>query len=111
MYEVSDGERTALAAAGALNPKEYRDVRASAAAMAPLVEASGGAVYRYAAEGVPLLRKVRPERAKAGRGWIGFDANRAYRVAGVAQTPLLPPLLGLILLGGLITLAWYREAR
>lgn len=111
MYEIGDGKGTALAAAGALNPKEYRDVRATGERMRPLVSATGGAIRRMATDGVPDLRKVRPERERSGRGWIGLQANRAYRVTGVAQMPLLPPLLGLILLAGLAILAWFREAR
>ena len=111
MYEVSDGERTALAAAGALNPKEYQDVRSSGAKLTPLVESSGGAIVRVAGKEAPRLRKVRPGRERAGRGWIGFQENGAYRVTGVAEMPLLPPVLGLILLGGLLAMAWLREAR
>jgi len=111
MYEVSDGDRTALAAAGALNPKEYRNVRASADKMRPLVAATGGGVAQYAADGVPRLRKVDPGRQRSGAGWFGLQDNDAYRVTGVARMPLLPPLVGLILVGGLILLAWFREAR
>jgi hypothetical protein len=111
MYEVSDGDQTALAAAGALNPKEYRNVRASAEKMRPLVAATGGGVAQYAADGVPRLRKVDPGRQQSGAGWFGLQDNDAYRVTGVAQMPLLPPWAGLILVGALILLAWFREAR
>ena len=111
MYEVSDGDQTALAAAGALNPKEYRNVRASAEKMRPLVEATGGGVAQYAVDGVPRLRKVDPGRQRSGAGWFGLQSNDAYRVTGVARMPLLPPLAGLILVGVLILLAWFREAR
>ncbi len=111
MYEVTDGAQTALAAAGALNPKEYRNVRASPDKMQPLVRATGGGIARYATDGVPRLRKVEPGRERSGRGWIGLKDTNAYRVTGVAQMPLLPPIAALILLGGLIIFAWYREAR
>lgn len=111
MYEVDDGTRTALAAAGALNPLEYRDVRATAERLRPLVEASGGAVTRFAEAGVPSLRKVRPGRERAGRGWIGLQANGAYHVAGVAEVPLLPAVLALALVIATLILAWFREGR
>jgi hypothetical protein len=109
-YELTDGERTAVAAAGPPNPLEYRDVRATQARLNPLVEASGGAHLRIE-EGTPRLRKVDPERDSAGRGWIGLDANRDYRVAGVMEVPLLPAVLALILVLGTLVAAWFREGK
>jgi hypothetical protein len=111
LYEVSDGSHTALAAAGALNPLEYRDVRATPDKLRPLVEASGGAVSRFATQELPSLRKVRPDRAHSGRGWIGLQENSAYRVTGVAEASLLPAILALILAAGTLTFAWFREGR
>jgi hypothetical protein len=109
-YELSDGTRTAVAAAGPPNPLEYRDVRATRARLNPLVDASGGAHVRIA-DGVPRLRKVDPERDSAGRGWIGLDANRDYRVAGVMEVPLLPAILALILVLATLIAAWFREGK
>jgi hypothetical protein len=109
-YELSDGERTAVAAAGPPNPREYRDVRSTRERLGPLVEASGGAHVRID-DGVPRLRKVDPDRASAGRGWIGLDANRDYRVAGVMEVPLFPAVLALILVLGTLIAAWFREGK
>jgi hypothetical protein len=109
-YQFTDGERTAVAAAGPPNPLEYRDVRSTGERLAPLVEASGGGTLRVA-DGVPRLRKVAPDRDSAGRGWIGLDANRDYRVAGVTEVPLFPAVLALILVLGLLIAAWFREGR
>lgn len=109
-YELSDGERTAVAAAGPPNPLEYRDVRSTRERLGPLVDASGGAHVRVD-DGVPRLRKVDPERDSAGRGWIGLDANRDYRVAGVMEVPLLPAVLALILVLGTLIAAWFREGK
>jgi predicted Rdx family selenoprotein len=111
LYRVDDGRRTALAAAGPLNPREFEDLRASAAALAPLIEASGGTVVRLATAKLPSLRKVSPRRDRFGRGWIGFTANRGYVVTGVAQTPLLPAIVLLFLALGSALFAWYREGR
>lgn len=109
-YELSDGSRTAVAAAGPPNPLEYRDVRSTRERLNPLVEASGGAHVRIE-NGVPRLRKVDPDRDSAGRGWIGLDANRDYRVAGVMEVPLLPAVLALILVLGTLVAAWFREGK
>jgi hypothetical protein len=111
LYRIGDGRRTALAAAGPLNPREFEDLRASPAALAPLVEASGGTVLRLATEKLPGLRKVGPRRDRFGRGWIGITANRGFVVTGVAQAPLLPEIVLLFLTLGAALFAWYREGR
>jgi hypothetical protein len=111
LYRVGDGSRTALAAAGPLNSREFEDLRASPDKLAPLIEASGGTVVRLIADGLPSLRKVNPRRDRFGRGWIGVTANRAYVITGVAQTPLLPAFALLLLTLGAALMAWYREGR
>ncbi|SMF46638.1 hypothetical protein SAMN06265365_11521 [Tistlia consotensis] len=111
LYRVSDGTRTALAAAGALNPKEYEDPRASAEPTAAIREESGGGLVRLADTPQVALRKVAPGRDRHGRGWLGVLSHGAYLVTGVERAPLLPALAGLALaLGGLL-LAWRREGR
>ncbi|MCH7865008.1 MAG: hypothetical protein IIC56_07335 [Proteobacteria bacterium] len=110
LYRVSDGTQTALAAAGALNPLELSDLRASADKVRAVTEASGGGIV-WIADGMPEFRRTRPGRDSAGRGWIGLVANKSFVVSGLAQVPLLPDFLVLILvLGGLMS-AWYREGR
>jgi hypothetical protein len=115
IYRVRDGARTVLAAAGALNPLELADLRATAERLEPAVAANGGGAYWLidgrGEAGLPELRRVRPERRAAGDTWLGLRANGDYRVTGVQQVPLLPALLLLFLaLGGLL-LAWHREGR
>lgn len=111
LYEVTDGTRTALAALGALNPQEFRAPLATDGRMKPLVEASGGGLIHLAADGVPSLRKVRADRDREGRGWLGVVSRGAYQVTGVERLPLLPPLLALVLALGLLLMAWRREGR
>ncbi len=108
---MSDGERTALAAAGPLNPKEFEDLRASAHLLEPLIEASGGAVVPLSSADLPSLRKVRPGRSMAGRGWLGIESKGRYVVTGVRQTSLLPALLVLLAALSVLFAAWYREGR
>jgi len=111
LYRIDDGQRTALAAAGPLNPREFEDVRATAAVLGPLVEASGGAIVRLASDALPRVRKVGANRDRKGRGWIGLSANGEYVVTGIDQAPLLPAVAALILVLGACLLAWYREGR
>jgi hypothetical protein len=111
LYRVSDGERTALAAAGPLNPKEFEDLRASADHIGPLVDASGGGLLSLATADPPTVRKVRPGRSMAGRGWLGVEDKGRYVVTGVRQTSLLPALLVLLVTLAVLLAAWHREGR
>ncbi|HEX9791274.1 MAG TPA: hypothetical protein VGA60_11470 [Kiloniellales bacterium] len=111
LYRISDGQRTAMAAAGPLNPREFRDMRASAAPMAEVLKDSGGTALRLAGNSLPDVRKVRPSRDRFGRGWIGMVANESYVVTGVSQASLLPTPILLLLILGAGLLAWYREGR
>jgi len=111
LYRVSDGEHTALAAAGPLNPVEFADVRATAEKLAPLVKASGGGTFWLSEGGVPEVRRVSPGRAAAGHGWMGLRQNGDYVVTGFSETPLLPGIAALLLAIGLFVAAWRREGR
>ena len=82
LYRVNAGDRTALAAAGPPNPLEFEDLRASAAAAQPLVQESGGGLFRLASGDVPTVRRVSPSRDRQGDDWLGVLRNgrlRRYR--------------------------------
>ncbi len=111
LYRVTDGTRTALAAAGALNPIELADVRATDEKVAADVTATGGGTYWIGQGSIPDIRRVGPDRTAAGRSWMGMRQNGDYVVTGVSETPLLPGLLALILVLGAFLLAWRREGR
>ena len=111
LYRVSDGTRTALAAAGALNPIELADVRTTDEKLQPAAKATGCGIHWVGPGSLPDLRRVAPERSSAGRNWIGFRANGDYVVTGVKEVPLLPGFLALLLALGTFILAWRREGR
>ncbi len=111
LYRIDDGARTALAAAGPINPREFEDARSSADILRPLIEESGGAAVRLAGGNLPQIKKVNANRDRFGRGWIGLAAKREYVVTGVEQTPLLPAFAVLILVLGASLFAWFREGR
>ena len=110
LYRVTDGTRTALAAAGPLNPIEFADVRATPEKLEPLATASGGGVF-WIADGIPELRRVSAGRMTAGSGWMGLRENGDYLVAGFTETPLLPAIAALLLAVGTLIAAWRREGR
>jgi hypothetical protein len=111
LYRVSDGALTTYVAVRPIGAEELADMRATPERMAPLVEASGGAVKWLADGGAPALRKVATNRALSGRDWVGLRRNDRYLVTGASQLPLLPAVLALLLLLGTLGFAWYREGR
>ncbi len=109
VWRVGDGKEQAFVAAGAADPLEMADLRATASLLAPLVRASGGGIDWLGAGGVPALRPVERGETAAGRGWIGVVRNHAHLVTGITSVPLLPSWAALPLLIGLMILAWQRE--
>ncbi len=109
LYRIDDGARTALAAAGALNPKEFADLRASPEPLAKIVaEGRGGALW-LSQEPDPAIRKVAADRNRAGSDWLGLLDRQSYLVTGVSERPLLPSWAYLGLALGLAFAAWRRE--
>ncbi|MDG5497093.1 hypothetical protein [Niveispirillum sp. BGYR6] len=115
IWRVTDGERTALAVVGTLNPPELADMRSTTEKLAPVAKATGGGFFWLAPDGgageIPSVRRTRPDRDQAGSGWLGLRANGDYTVTGVTQVPLLPGLLVLAGVLGLLLAAWRREGR
>ncbi len=112
LYRINDGTRTALAAAGALNPIELSDVRTTAEKLQAAADASGGSIsWAGTGQALPDIRRVRPNRNAAGSGWIGFRTNGDYVVTGLNETELLPAWLALVMSLGTLLVAWRREGR
>jgi hypothetical protein len=111
LYRVNDGTRTALAAAGPVNPREFEDARSTPDVLAPLLEESGGGVFRLASGELPQVRKVSASRDRHGRNWLGLVTNKEFVVTGVDQTPLLPAFFILFLVLGASLYAWFREGK
>ncbi len=110
LYRLSDGQRTAIAAVGPLNPLEWSDVRATDSRLQPFAQASGGSTH-WLQDGTPEPRKVRPGRPANGRDWIGFRTNGDYAVVGLDEVALMPALMVLAMVLGMAMIAWRREGR
>jgi hypothetical protein len=114
VWQVTDGTRTAYAAASVSNPLEFADLRATATVLAPLVRASGGSVHwlgeSAADPAVPELRRTEPDRDAAGSFWIGLPRRHDHLVTGIAGLALLPSWVALPLMLGLAVGAWRRES-
>jgi hypothetical protein len=111
LYHFADDNHTTVAAVGAINPREFADVRGTADLLQPIVGESGGRVTWLANDGTPDIRRVRQGSTAGGRDWMGLYRNESYFVTGVRQVSLLPAAAVLILLVGGLMFAWYREGR
>jgi hypothetical protein len=111
LYRVSDGKYSAIAAAGALNPLELGDVRATDEKLKPDIDATGGGLFWIGDGRLPDIRRVSPGRAASGGDWLGLRENGDYIVTGVSEVPLLPGVLALLLLLGVFVAAWRTEGR
>ena len=110
LYRLTDGLLSAVAAAGPLNPREVADMRATDTVLKPLADASGGSVH-WLVDGTPQVRQVDADSSAYGSNWIGLVRNNAYRVTSLTQKPLLPQWATLLILAGLLLLAWRVEGR
>jgi hypothetical protein len=112
VWQASDGTHTAYAAAGAANPPEIADLRATAGGIGKLTRDSGGGVHwlgTRAAMDIPALRRTEPDRPASGGSWIGLQRRHDNIVTGVASLALLPAWLSVPLILALLVLAWRRE--
>lgn len=111
LYRATDGTLSAVTASGPLNPREFADVRATDAILAPVARATGGSVRWLQDSGIPKIRRVRAGETASGSDWIGLRANGAYRVTQVEQEALLPGWVWLLLVIGSVLFAWRVEGR
>ena len=112
VWQVSDGTRSAYAAAGAANPPELSDLRATATVLNRVVRASGGSVHwlgRVGEPQIPELRRTEMGRAASGGSWVGLERKKDHVVTGVASLALLPAWASLPLMLALLVFAWRRE--
>jgi hypothetical protein len=115
VWQATDGTRVAYAAAGAADPPELADLRATASKIGRIARASGGGVHWIgtgqagAAPVMPDLRRTEPERTASGGGWIGLERRHDHLVTGITALALLPAWAALPVLLGLLILAWRRE--
>jgi hypothetical protein len=116
--KAPSGILTAVAHAGAEDPREMSEVTATADKVKPLVEATGGAAFWTRAAGaaadavdVPRVSLLAGAKAFAGSGWMGLRDREAFLTKGVKLTPMFTGLLALAALLALMAAAWWREGR
>ncbi len=110
LYRLVQGDLQRVVAVGISIPREYAQVVANSAALAPAIAATKGGIARI--EDGPIdLRHVSTGRTAAGRGWLGITPRGAYVTQGIRIAPLLPPWAWLALAAMLSLAAWLWEGR
>ncbi|MGB3832054.1 MAG: hypothetical protein WA975_09340 [Mesorhizobium sp.] len=115
LYQVANGDLTALAHVGPVNAPEFAEVVSTEKLLKPAADATGGSVRRLATPSggmaLPAIVPVRASAQAAGDDWIGLRTTDDSVLKAVSRVPLFGGFLGL----GLLLLAlggmWYREGR
>ena len=121
LYQVGNGNLTALAHVGPVNAPEFADVVSTERLLAPAARATGGSVRRLApsqlsaatgqAVSLPSVVPVRSSGEASGRDWIGLRTTDDSVLKSVSRVPLFGGFLGLGLLLLALGSMWYREGR
>ena len=113
LWRATDGTHTALVNIGPLNPREFAEVTSTTQTLRPILEATGGGIWRMAdlAGGVPRIVAVRSGERFAGEDWMGLQMREVSVVRGLGLFPLFAGLSGLLILLAGVAAAWAREGR
>ncbi len=118
LYQVANGDLTALAHVGPVNAPEFADVVSTGEKLKPAADATGGSVRRLAREGLtgtsitlPAIVPVRAAAEASGDDWIGLRTTDDSVLKAVSRVPLFGGFLGLGLLLLALGSMWYREGR
>jgi len=114
LYQIGNGDLTALAHVGPVNAPEFQDTVSTAEVLRPAAEASGGSIRRLgngAGVTLPGIVPVRAGGEASGRDWIGLNTTGDSVLKSVSRTPLFAGFFGLALLLFALGSMWYREGK
>ncbi|TWG97138.1 hypothetical protein L598_002200000220 [Mesorhizobium sp. J18] len=115
LYQIANGDLTALAHVGPVNAPEFADVVSTTEVLQPFADETGGSVRRLAGSGggldVPDILPVRGTAATSGNDWLGLRTTDDSILKSVNRVPLFAGFFGLALLLLALGSMWYREGR
>jgi hypothetical protein len=111
LYRFKDGDVETVAAFGPLQSPELNHLVATATPLTELAGRAGGGIAWLGRDGMPQIREVHGNAPLSGKGWLGVKRRDASLSTGLRQTPLVPGWMYLLLIGGGLLMAWYREGR
>jgi len=111
-YRVKSGALTAIAAAGALNPREYKHLIPTQENLKPLIDLSGGGVYWAGHNAdVPDIRKITTGKKANGKNFAGLISHEQYEVINSRRTPFGPTWLYFLIILIAMLWAWRAEGK
>ncbi|MCB1386236.1 MAG: hypothetical protein KDJ80_09900 [Nitratireductor sp.] len=113
LYQMRDGELTALVHSGPPNPREFAEVVSTPNLLAPFLAKIGGTVRRVSqnASDLPRIIPVRAGAPAYGNGWLGLNNTGATALRGIDRISLFAGFLGLAMLLFAFAAMWTREGR
>ncbi|GHD11859.1 membrane protein [Tianweitania populi] len=115
LYQIANGDLTALAHVGPLNAPEFADVVSTTERLQPVADETGGSVRRLESGvtglSLPNIVPVSGNGETNGRDWMGLRVTDDSVLQSVSRTPLFGGFFGLALLLMAIGAMWYREGR
>jgi hypothetical protein len=114
LYQVANGDLTALAHVGPVNAPEFADMVSTEDIVKPFAESTGGSVRRLEGStgmSVPSIVPVRSAADASGRDWIGLRTTNDSVLKSVSRVPMFGGFFGLGLLLLALGSMWYREGR
>ena len=115
LFEVAQGELSALAHVGAVNAPEFRGTVSTTEPLAPIARETGGTVTRAFAEDgalqLPAILPVRGAVRDAGENRMPLRMTDETVLLGVDRYPLFAGFLGFALMLMALGATWYREGK
>jgi len=114
LYQVANGDLTALAHIGPVNAPEFADTVSTTSILEPITDATNGSARRLEDGSGFSLPSVVPVRGTAeafGQDWIGLRTTNDSVLKSVSRVPLFSGFLGLGVLLLAIGSMWFREGR
>lgn len=109
-YRITNGDLSVIAAAGALNPLEFKHVIPTEGILNPLVVASGGNSFWLGEDGsLPTIRKVKNASKTPDNSFAVLIDNEQYTVTASHRTPFGPGWLYFALILMALLVAWRME--
>jgi hypothetical protein len=111
LFEVANGDLTALAHIGAIDAPEFRANVSTEGLLQPIARETGGSVTRVSGNELPTILPVRGAVRDTGSGRMPLRVTDETILIGVNRIPLFSGFLGLALLLLALGSTWYREGR
>lgn len=111
IHAVTDGQQSAFAIAGELNPPEFREVTATQDKLEPLIDQSNGGIIWLSENAEPNIRYTASNNNFSGRNWISFKKNNSFVITGSQHKPILPSWFYALILMAVIIGGWWYEGK